>query len=167
LQAQTYPANKIEVVVVSDGGTDGTVDALSQVETAFPLKVIDQPKSGAAVARNAGASIASGTILIFLDDDIEASPGLVEAHVKAHHDATNRVIIGYLPPVIYCEHEFFGPAIREWWEMEFDSMRHKSHRFQFKNLTSGNFSIHKTLFIEVGGLTSILCARKTMNWVCG
>jgi hypothetical protein len=30
-------------------------------------------------------------------------------------------------------------------------MRHKSHRFQYKNLTSGNFSIHKTLFIEVGG----------------
>jgi GT2 family glycosyltransferase len=89
--------------------------------------------------------------LIFLDDDIEASPSLVEAHVNAHSNQTNRVVIGYLPPIIYCDNEFFSPAVREWWENAFDAMRHKSHRFHYRNLTSGNFSIFHQFFAEVGG----------------
>lgn len=62
---QTYPAH--ELIVVVDGSTDGTAEALRE---RFPqVKVIEQPNRGPSVARNAGIAAATGEWVAFLDDD--------------------------------------------------------------------------------------------------
>ena len=56
-----------EIILVNDGSNDKT----TEIGKSFPIKIIDLSKNqGAAVARNKGASLAKGRILLFLDSDI-------------------------------------------------------------------------------------------------
>jgi len=57
----------VEVIVVDDGSTDGTGLILSKYGE--KIRVLRQDNRGAAVARNAGAAIAHGEYLAFLDAD--------------------------------------------------------------------------------------------------
>jgi glycosyltransferase involved in cell wall biosynthesis len=70
LLAQDYPS--IEIVVVNDGSTDGTLALLRTYGER--IRVIDQPNAGAPGARNRGIMAASGDFVCFCDsDDIWAS----------------------------------------------------------------------------------------------
>jgi len=56
-----------EVIVVSDNSPDNSVEIAKQ----FKCKIIELPENkGPAFARNAGAKIAEGDILLFLDSDV-------------------------------------------------------------------------------------------------
>jgi glycosyltransferase involved in cell wall biosynthesis len=156
LHAQIYPLQQVEVIVVADGCTDGTTEMLRHYEGPFALRVIEQSNQGPAAARNQGAAQARGRLLIFLDDDIEAAPSLIEAHVRAHAGQPYRVVIGYLPPVIPEPADFFRVELRGWWEAMFQPMRQPGYRYGYWNLLSGNFSLEAGLFARVGGFDTAL-----------
>jgi glycosyltransferase involved in cell wall biosynthesis len=81
-------AGEFDVVVVDDGSTDGTGDVARRwSETdAFGLSFLQPGHRGPAGARNAGLDAAEGRLVLFVDDDERADPGLVAAH-RAAHDA--------------------------------------------------------------------------------
>ena len=66
----------IDVVVVDDGSTDATA---ATAEGRPGVTVVRQTRAGRCAARNAGARVAAGRYLLFLDDDDE----LVEAGIVA------------------------------------------------------------------------------------
>ncbi len=152
-EAQTHAPGDMEVIVVADGCNDGTAEAIRNLKTGFPISLIAQSGVGAAITRNAGAQVAAGEVLIFLDDDIEPSAGLVQAHVKAQEERKGDVVIGYLPSVVCCKEKLLALNFRDWWESTFHKMRFESHLFSYRNLTSGNFSIRRNLFVDVGGFS--------------
>ncbi len=65
IRAQQPPV--AEVIVVDDGSRDGTAAAVAAADPAAIL--LRQPPSGPAAARNAGAALARGAFLAFLDHD--------------------------------------------------------------------------------------------------
>lgn len=65
-----------EIIVVDDGSID---DTASYVERAFPIvRVIRIANRGTSGARNAGARLARGEVLIFLDHDDQMHPTAIE-----------------------------------------------------------------------------------------
>jgi glycosyltransferase involved in cell wall biosynthesis len=160
LGAQTCAPGSFEVVAVADGCTDQTVGLPRRRQPPFAFRVVTQEAQGAAAARNNGAQQASGSLLLFLDDDIEPAPGLIEAHAQAHRRQPGGVVIGYSAPVLREQTDFLSIGLRQWWEAEFYAMRQPGHRFTYRDLLSGNFSIGAERFESIGGFDSSLCCRE-------
>lgn len=69
LERQTF--DDFEIIVVDDGSTDGTIDLLKKLKKSFKnLRFIKRNHLGAGAARNAGAKISKGEILVFVDADM-------------------------------------------------------------------------------------------------
>jgi GT2 family glycosyltransferase/glycosyltransferase involved in cell wall biosynthesis len=75
--------NDAELIVVDNGSSDGTASTLSGLAAAHPgqLSIVHEPVPGLSRARNAGASVATGELLTFLDDDARPAPGWLE-HIR-------------------------------------------------------------------------------------
>jgi poly-beta-1,6-N-acetyl-D-glucosamine synthase len=68
--ALTYPPERLDLVVVSDGSTDRTAAIVGEYATRFPdrVKLVSLPvRQGKANALNVGAALASGEILLLAD----------------------------------------------------------------------------------------------------
>jgi GT2 family glycosyltransferase len=86
LRRQSYPGDRYEIVIVSDGSTDGTDDDYATPRHSPVTRLIRQEKRGfgLAAARNLGLRHAQGRLVMFFDDDMVADESMVEAHVEAH-----------------------------------------------------------------------------------
>jgi GT2 family glycosyltransferase len=153
LAAQDFPANGMEVIVVADGCTDGTEAALADVSFPYPLHVLTQPGSGASVARNNGARAAVAPLLLFLDDDVVASAGLVAAHVRAHADAGRLVTVGPYPLDEPAARDFLAEHLHDYWERKIQEMASRRAEVEFRDIVSGNLSVSAEVFAEVGGFS--------------
>jgi glycosyltransferase involved in cell wall biosynthesis len=65
----------VEIIVVDNASDDGTADALAQQTAEGRVLVANCEPRGAAMARNLGARLANGRVLVFLDADTQLPPG--------------------------------------------------------------------------------------------
>ncbi len=82
LRAQSYPADRYEVIVVDDASSDGTAAYLASDFPAVRVVALAQ-NSGFIAACNAGVAVARGEILVLLNNDTEAEAGWLAALVDA------------------------------------------------------------------------------------
>lgn len=158
---QTLSPKRFEVIVVVDGSTDGTWEMFNELQTPFRLKPLYQENggqgsdvfsSGVSIARNKGANAAEGGTLLFLDDDLLPRPELLEAHANFHRDDSRAVVLGRLLPAIGRY-----PNKKGWnvWEEEvlanhYRLMGEGDRPPAGWRLYSGNFSVNRRMFLEVG-----------------
>jgi glycosyltransferase involved in cell wall biosynthesis len=84
--ALDYPADRLEVLFVSDGSTDRTVAIIRESATAA-MRVVELPvRGGKAAALNAGLENASHEVLVFSDASIELEPGSLQQIVRRFQD---------------------------------------------------------------------------------
>src|SRR5512135_1174235 len=74
LVRQTEPQANYELVVVDDGSTDGTADRARAFDA---VRVISALHRGPAAARNLGARLSRGDVLLFTDADCAPSDSWV------------------------------------------------------------------------------------------
>jgi glycosyltransferase involved in cell wall biosynthesis len=93
--ALRYP--DYEVIVVSDGSTDGSPQIAAQYER---VTLIETPNRGLAAARNTGLEAATGEIVAYLDDDATPDPDWLSHIAAALSDGTYAAAGGpnVLPP---------------------------------------------------------------------
>jgi glycosyltransferase involved in cell wall biosynthesis len=95
LLADPFPK---EIVVVVDGCRDGSIDVLERLaSTDQRLKPVWIANSGEMGARQTGVETATSAVVLMLDDDVYAEPGLVANHARRHGGAENLLALGYMP----------------------------------------------------------------------
>jgi len=119
LFAQDYDPSRYEIVLVNDGSTDETRDLIERLRPQAPCRfeVIHQQNAGLAKGRNAGIARARGEIILFIDDDILATPVLVREHLAMHVEHPRAIVRGAvlnvetfdeLPPPIWTPKNYSG-----------------------------------------------------------
>lgn len=88
LHDQTYPKNRMEIVVVDGGSMDSTFDIVSQWinRSVLNIKILPNTKRISSCARNIGVSVAQGEYVLFIDAHVFIpSSQLIENMVRAAH----------------------------------------------------------------------------------
>ena len=91
----TGPAEmtEFEVIVVDDASSDDTSDVLAARDDLIRI-VAHETTSGFAKSCNAGAKVARGQYLVFLNNDTEPEPGWLDALVSYAHEAPHVAVVG-------------------------------------------------------------------------
>ncbi|MCB9420718.1 MAG: glycosyltransferase [Ardenticatenaceae bacterium] len=151
LEAQTYPHDLFEVIVISDGSTDGTDEFLQEIETPLNLRPVFQENQGVAVVRNRGIAEATASIVLFLDDDVVPDPCLLEEHMRIHQERDNVVVIG---PMLTPSDFVMWPWVK--WEQaqltkQYDAMTSGKWDPTARQFYTGNASLRLTDVRAAGG----------------
>ena len=88
---QTASPDSYEIVVVDDGSTDATPEAVARVGAPEGrLRYFRQENKGPAAARNLGVREARGDIILFTGDDCLPDRHLVEEHLRSYDREPDR-----------------------------------------------------------------------------
>jgi len=152
LAAQSLPAERFEVIVVDDGSPEPLAPRLEPARWPFALSVLRQHNAGASAARQAGIARATGSVVLFLDDDMRAGPSLLFEHLLAHERAPRAAVQGRIssPPDLAARPPFerYHQQRLEAW---FAQLALGHVKLRGANLCSGNLSVRRSALLEVGG----------------
>ena len=93
---QTLAQDRIEIIAVDDGSTDGTGEELERLAAGRPnMRVLHQPNSGSpARPRNVALDIATGRYVFFLDADDHFNTESLERMVRVGDEQGSDLVLG-------------------------------------------------------------------------
>ena len=152
LEKQSYPRDGFEVLIISDGSTDGTEDYLRVASPSFHLRAFSQPNQGAAAARNLGITQATEEIVLFIDDDVFPFPDLIAEHLHSHETLGNYAVV--IGPMLAPPDFQLSPWVR--WEADqlaeqYRDMSDGRWSPTARQFYTGNTSIARHHLVESGG----------------
>lgn len=151
LERQEYPLDDVEVIVVSDGSTDGTDAYVSNLKSLPNLIFVPQANAGPAAARNNGIKSASGEYILFIDDDVVPNPRLLAEHMKRHDSNPNLVVLG---PMLNPDGFTLSPWVA--WEQamlgkQYEAMQAGKWTPTARQFYTGNTSLARHYLVKAGG----------------
>ncbi len=81
-----------EIIIINDDATVNQKDILPDAILAPHTTIINNLKSGVAAARNLGASVAKGNLILFIDDDVLISKSNLEKILAIHKHFDNIIL---------------------------------------------------------------------------
>ncbi len=148
------PRAGFEVVVVSDGSSDGTDEWLATWHPETPFRYFTQANAGPGRARNRGVSEAAGERIVFLGDDTVPASDLLLRHderARREPDPEKIAVLGYTS---WHERMRVTPFLRHINEygLQFGySIIPDPDEVPFNFFYTSNVSVSRALFGELGG----------------
>ena len=152
LLRQTYPKDKMELIVVDDGSADKTCEVVSK----YPAKLIRHSKNrGDSAARNTGAKNAIGEIIATTDADDKVDENWLMNISKHYGEANVGSVVGS-SHIVYSDENWQQRIIAELFICMRGSDAVKSiydakGRVGSNKSMGSNQSFKKSVFFEIGG----------------
>jgi len=148
LLSSTYPADRLEVVVASDGSEDGTVSLASGVDPAR-IEVLDLPRRGKAAALVDGAARATGEILVFSDANTMFRPDALSMLARNFADPEVGGVAGRTGYVVADEAEAAGHGEDLYWRYDTWLKGRETRAGSVVSAHGGMYAIRRELFRPV------------------
>ncbi|TDW96643.1 glycosyltransferase family 2 protein [Dinghuibacter silviterrae] len=160
LHRQTLDRSAFEVIVVDNNSKDDTESRCrayisTHMETQFLF--LTEKRQGASFARNTGAALAQGELLVFMDDDAVAAPDFLKRIIiffETHPGAGGmggRIIPRYIPAEPKWMSHFVSSLVGN-----FDYSPHTVEFAPLKYPLESNMVVRKADFDAVGGFNTEL-----------
>ena len=145
---------EFEVIVVDDPVEDdgGAVRSVVAADgRPYPARVLDRHARGVSAARNVGWRAAQARLVLFLGDDIVASPRLVSEHLDSH-ERRGGPTVGVLGHVRWSRDLRVTPFMR-WLDrgIQFDYPAIGGERASWEYFYTANASLPRALLEQIGG----------------
>jgi hypothetical protein len=140
-------APQFEIWVVDDGSEPALV--LDELVGAPATRVTRIPRVGRSAARNHGSEMARGSILTFVDDDMNVGPQFIAEHERAHRRWSNAIVVGSQILPEHARETPLGRFRRRLEEQDVPAAGVVVDRPNF--CTAANMSIPRQLLAELGG----------------
>jgi cellulose synthase/poly-beta-1,6-N-acetylglucosamine synthase-like glycosyltransferase len=151
LQQQTIDRAQYEIIVVDDGSTDDTANVAHQALRNFSeAQVIRAAHGGPAHARNLGAQMAHGDLLLFTDTDCEPRPDWLEQCARVCGDPS---ISGAAGAYATRQRSLIARFVQQEYEERYDYARRQA-TIDFIDTYSAAY--RREVFLDSGGFAAEL-----------
>jgi GT2 family glycosyltransferase len=152
--------NRDYEVIVVDDGSDPPVRG--QIPNHAPLaEIVRLAGAGPSAARNRGAGFAKGSLLVFLDDDLQVDPGFLTSHWQAHLKWPEALQVG---SIRLPEELVATPFGRFRQRLEDQQVPTASGPVKARNFcTAANMAIERSAFQRLGGFDEGLNASEDQD----
>jgi glycosyltransferase involved in cell wall biosynthesis len=143
LQAQDYPRDLHEIVVVDNGSTDDTANRARETG----VRVLQQPKPGSYAARNLGIAETRSDYLAFTDSDcVPDSKWLSTAMSRVEQESGIGIVAGRI--ALFDEEELGGSG----WARSYEAMvAFPQHQASEGTCATANWLSPRSAIVEAGG----------------
>ena len=157
LEAQTCPADQMEIIFVDDRSTDATWDLMNWFASGKPnvrtirITTLEDEKSPKKNALAQAIRVATGEIILTTDADTHPGPHWIDSMIRAFDEETG-MVLGYAP---YRTDGAYNTLFHKLLALEYFSMgaiTAASTSLELPSTCNGaNLAYRKSVFEEVGG----------------
>jgi glycosyltransferase involved in cell wall biosynthesis len=164
---QTFEALTYEVIFVNNGSSDDTKTVLKEAVAQYPGKFRFQtiaPTGGPSAPRNTGIRMATGDVVVILDDDVLPDSDMLIRHAQFHreHPEGHHCALGEL----YVPQDLRSDPMSVFHQFPYDALR-ELDRLTYLHFWTCNVSVKRSFMLDAGmfdekflAYEDILCGHK-------
>jgi glycosyltransferase involved in cell wall biosynthesis len=166
IQAQDFPVDSYEILVVDNNSTDNTKDVVEKCNsTGKEIKYIFESEVGLHNARHTGAKFAQGEILAYADDDVICDPKWLKSLFKHYANRTIGCVGGKILPKWQTQPPAWLSQFE--WALSLSDAGNECLTLYEPKLIGCNMSIRRSLLYEVGGFHPDAMGDPRLIWYRG
>ncbi len=141
-----------EVIVVDDGSPEPIGPVVDAFRDTLPIRLVQRPRGGPAVARNTGATVARGRYLAFTDDDCRPAADWLTVLAAEFERDGRRLLGGRVENAL--THNLYSEASERIGQFVYEYSRNNGAQEPF--FTTNNVAVCAEHFRAIGGFTSLI-----------